>query len=442
MGWTGSAPSQVFQRTDGVRTGDDVFQQQEAAPVNITSVLLDAEATDMGDAINDCLKKDGGNTATADIPMGGFTLTNISDAGALQEPASFDDIRNNRGQYVATVGGTADAITLTPTVAITAYAAGQRFSFIASGDNTGAVTVNVSSVGAKSIKMNDGSSTALSVGTIQGNAVVDIEYDGTNFLLLNATGAVSTPAADDGAALGSTSLKWSDLFLASGSVVNFDSGDITVTHSANLLTFAGGNFAFAGLVSPNSNDAAGLGVGTVAWADLFLASGGVINWNNGDVTITHSSNALAFAGASSGYSFDAVVQPASSDGAALGSASVMWADLFLASGGVVNWNNGDVTVTHSANTLAFAGASAGYTFDALVSSTGVVTANSGTAVPANGNTGVGVKISSTANLGIFVGSGAPSLSAADGSIYLRTDAGQNAGLYFRRSGNWVAMQEA
>jgi hypothetical protein len=37
--------------------------------------------------------------------------------------------------------------------------------------------------------------------------------------------------------------------------------------------------------------------------DLILDSGGVINWNSSDVTITHSSNALAFAGATSGYTF-------------------------------------------------------------------------------------------------------------------------------------------
>jgi len=44
------------------------------------------------------------------------------------------------------------------------------------------------------------------------------------------------------------------------------------------------------------------------FSDIFLASGGVINWNNGDVTITHSANALAFAGTTAaginGYSFD------------------------------------------------------------------------------------------------------------------------------------------
>ncbi|MFA5898366.1 MAG: hypothetical protein WC829_04555 [Hyphomicrobium sp.] len=63
------------------------------------------------------------------------------------------------------------------------------------------------------------------------------------------------------------------------------------------------------------------------------------------------------------------LSPTTTDGLALGTTSLMWGDLFLASGGVINWNNGDVTVTHSANTLAFAGASSGYTFDAAVTLT-------------------------------------------------------------------------
>ncbi len=45
----------------------------------------------------------------------------------------------------------------------------------------------------------------------------------------------------------------------------------------------------------------------------------------------------------------------SSDGGALGSATKMWADLFLASGGVINFNNGDVSLTHSSNTLTLGG---------------------------------------------------------------------------------------
>jgi hypothetical protein len=58
---------------------------------------------------------------------------------------------------------------------------------------------------------------------------------------------------------------------------------------------------------------------------------------------------------------------------------------------------------------------------AVVSALGAATILSGTAVPAGGTTGAGYKMSSTANLGIFFGSGAPTLNAAKGSLYLRTD---------------------
>ncbi len=44
-----------------------------------------------------------------------------------------------------------------------------------------------------------------------------------------------------------------------------------------------------------------------------------------------------------------------------------------------------------------------------------------TAVPAGGTAATGLRFSSTANLGIFFGSGVPTLSAAQGSLYIRTD---------------------
>lgn len=82
-------------------------------------------------------------------------------------------------------------------------------------------------------------------------------YDASNYLsttvssaglvTLDAVGSGSAfsfsdrvqPTTNDGAALGSTSLSWSDLFLASGAVVNFNNGNYTVTHSAGVLTFSG-----------------------------------------------------------------------------------------------------------------------------------------------------------------------------------------------------------
>ena len=83
-----------------------------------------------------------------------------------------------------------------------------------------------------------------------------------------------SPGTSDGTALGTTSLMWSDLFLASGSVINFNNGDVTLTHSGNTLTVAGGTLATATITASTSIDITG--------------STGLILEN--DETITNSTN--------------------------------------------------------------------------------------------------------------------------------------------------------
>lgn len=62
----------------------------------------------------------------------------------------------------------------------------------------------------------------------------------TNKVITAATVKTSlTPATDDGAALGSVALKFSDLFLANGAVINFNNGDLTLTHSSNQIAASG-----------------------------------------------------------------------------------------------------------------------------------------------------------------------------------------------------------
>jgi hypothetical protein len=59
----------------------------------------------------------------------------------------------------------------------------------------------------------------------------------------------ANPDANDGAALGTTALGWSDLHLAAGGVINWANGEITLTETdANTLTLAGGNFNATGNV--------------------------------------------------------------------------------------------------------------------------------------------------------------------------------------------------
>jgi len=61
--------------------------------------------------------------------------------------------------------------------------------------------------------------------------------------------------------------------------------------SADALLFAGGAYP-----KPAANDACALGASGYGWSDLFLASGAVLNFAAGDVTLTHSSKALALVG--------------------------------------------------------------------------------------------------------------------------------------------------
>ena len=58
-----------------------------------------------------------------------------------------------------------------------------------------------------------------------------------------------SPVTSDGVALGTGSLMWSDLFLASGSVINLNNGDITLTHSSETLTVGGGTLATGALTT-------------------------------------------------------------------------------------------------------------------------------------------------------------------------------------------------
>jgi len=80
-----------------------------------------------------------------------------------------------------------------------------------------------------------------------------------------------------------------------------------------------------------------------------------------------------------------------------------------------------------------------------VSATGNALFLASTAVPVGGTAGAGIMMSSTANLGVFFGSGAPTLAAAQGSLYLRTDGSSTSTrLYVNTTGStsWTNVTTA
>lgn len=173
----------------------------------ISSTNFNALVQDLAGGLSTAICRDGQSTVSANIPMNSKKFTGLAVGTARTDSASLANIQDGTGVYVATVGGSADAITLTPSPAITAYAAGQTFRFIASGANTTAVTVAVSGLaGPKDVTKNG--STALVAGDIPSGTMVEITYDGTRFILgtigrayLPITGGTLTGALTMGANL-------------------------------------------------------------------------------------------------------------------------------------------------------------------------------------------------------------------------------------------------
>lgn len=144
---------------------------------------LDAEINDIATALTQSLAKDGQTVPTANLPMGGFKHTNVNTASARTEYARASQVQDGTFTYLSSVSGV-DTITASAPIGLSAYAAGQEFRFVSIGANTGAVTLNINSIGAKSVTK-DGA-TALAAGDIASGAVCVVVYDGTQFQLVSA----------------------------------------------------------------------------------------------------------------------------------------------------------------------------------------------------------------------------------------------------------------
>lgn len=172
---------------------------------------------DVESALTASIAKDGQTTPTAALPMGTFNHTNVGVATARTHYARASQIADGALTYGGVAGGTADALTITPSPAITAYVIGQQFQFkVGASANTTAATLNVNTVGAGAVTWPDG--TALVAGDLPANAMVLVEVQATTpvFHLQTQTrapgtfsGAITAPSAtftstDAGAGAGPT----------------------------------------------------------------------------------------------------------------------------------------------------------------------------------------------------------------------------------------------
>lgn len=173
-GWNGSG---VFTKTYS-------WVADAANGIKILASRHDANDTDFTNGINNCITKDGQNSPSADLPMGGQKHTNVGNGTARNNYLAMGQFQDQGGVYVATTGS-ADTYVAAPSPSITAYAAGQRFSIKINATNTGAATINFNAVGAKSLVKSG--AVALEANELVADRLYTILYDGTNFQVLNPT---------------------------------------------------------------------------------------------------------------------------------------------------------------------------------------------------------------------------------------------------------------
>lgn len=275
----------------------------------ISSTAFNALTADLATGLTTCLTKDGQTNPTANIPMAGFKFTGLGVGSAATDSATLGQVQSNTVSLIGSISGT-DTITGSLSPTLTAYAAGQMFWFVAAGDNTGAVTLNINSLGAKNVTK--AGSVALSAGEIKSGQTVAVIYDGTRFQVVNPaligisntnTTALGVSAADsvtsgvDNVGVGynaitavTTGSRNVTVGASAGGAITTGSENVCVGHvagdaivTANQNTCIG--FDCLGKTTANYNTAVGAGAGidvTTGTENAFVgyASGFAISTGN------------------------------------------------------------------------------------------------------------------------------------------------------------------
>jgi hypothetical protein len=148
----------------------------------ISSTAFNALTADLATGLSTAITKDGQTTVTANIPMSTYKFTGLGVGSAATDSANLSQVQSTVTKLLNSVSG-ADTITATASPTLAAYAAGQMFYFVAAGDNTTSVTLNIDSLGAKAVTR-DGS-TALVAADIKSGEVIVVVYDGTRFQVVS-----------------------------------------------------------------------------------------------------------------------------------------------------------------------------------------------------------------------------------------------------------------
>ena len=255
----GDTASFIHQSSDGVLTidGEATIDLNASTAVLVSNDLkLNSDAAVLGFGVDN------------DV-----TLTHVADTGVLLNSTMAIQF-NDASQYINAPSATVLDINATDEVEVNATLMDVNANLDVSGTYTGA---GLMTTGGNIVIPNAGN-----IGSASD----------TDAIAISSGGVVTfsqTPVFSSDLTLGD------DLYLDSdGAVIHFgDDGDITLTHAADTGLTTNGTFQATTItattaVVPDASDGAALGTTSLEWSDLYLADGAVIGFGDDqDVTLTH-----------------------------------------------------------------------------------------------------------------------------------------------------------
>ena len=224
---------------------------------------------DIATGLSTCVLKDGSQTITANIPMSSFKFTGLAAGSALTDSPTLRQVQYGFGSFLTSVAGT-NTITATATPT-PAYTVGQRFTFVPAVTNTGATTLNISSVGAGAVQMNGA---ALTGGELVAGAAVTVYVTATTpvFEIVQSTGMATQALQEAGTSITTIVTPGRQQFHPSAAKVWVVFGWV-----ANVPTVIG---------SYNLTSLTDEGVGDVTFVFATDFSGATYSWALGGSTVT------------------------------------------------------------------------------------------------------------------------------------------------------------
>lgn len=160
----------LYTYAAGTTTPVSTYTSRSGAALNTNPIVLDAAGRTPAE-----IWLDGGVLYKFVLKNSAFVqIGSYDNIPAVNDPTTTNNL--------ITVAGT-NALTGLATPPLEGYTAGAQYSFIAQNTNTGAVTLDIDSLGVKAVTQ--AGATALVAGSIIGGSMVLVEYDGTQFQIIN-----------------------------------------------------------------------------------------------------------------------------------------------------------------------------------------------------------------------------------------------------------------